>query len=281
MAAPSEAEIRAALLARCRAAEPGDLLVEEVPVVTADLSNRIDLAAAGAHLRGFEIKSAADNLSRLPAQALGYGLAFWDLTLVADASHLDHTSPLLGSHWGLVEVSRGPDGAVVFYIRREPAPNPDRDPSVLGTLLWKAEAEALAAAHGLVLPARARARDIHAALGAGVAISDIEAAVVAAWRSRGDWRDALRRTSARPTRPRSARSFEEVGRVASRRTAAAVRAPTGARFAGAGVPSSPMVASDCYSVATPPADPPHEMPGPPFRRTVALLHCSPTSQNDR
>lgn len=98
---------------------------------------RIDLAAIGQQLGGYEIKGARDDLSRLPSQAAAYGQVFDRLTLVASDRHLDEAARALPAWWGLALVRS--EGRTIETIRPA-ASNPNRDPHALVRLLWHDEA---------------------------------------------------------------------------------------------------------------------------------------------
>jgi hypothetical protein len=153
-------------------------------------TNRIDVAMAGDRLRGFEIKSAADNLARLPAQAAAYDRVFVELSLVGDAAHLEQGSAMLRPHWGLIEaVTTDDEGGVRLETRRRATLNPARDPLMVARLLWRPEALALAERHDLAAGlGRARRPLIWASLVEHLSLEELEAAVIAAMRARPTWR---------------------------------------------------------------------------------------------
>jgi hypothetical protein len=110
-------------------------LVPEMGLCQGDA--RIDLAAIGNELDGYEIKSGRDDLRRLASQAEVYNLVFDRLTLVAAARHLDRAAARLPSWWGLAAV----DGSAEAIETLRPAlANPARDPLATVRLLWRDEA---------------------------------------------------------------------------------------------------------------------------------------------
>ncbi|CAG0947921.1 hypothetical protein ANRL1_04713 [Anaerolineae bacterium] len=60
-----------------------------------------DLAVANGKLEGFEIKSDADSLRRLPLQQKFYQRVFERMVLVTTLKHLHHARKQLPSNWGL------------------------------------------------------------------------------------------------------------------------------------------------------------------------------------
>ncbi len=101
-------------------------------------AGRIDLAAAGSELLGWEIKGGRDTLVRLPRQAELYSQIFDRLTLVATNRHLVAAQDCVPAWWGLMSVGDG-----VLTIERLPQRNPGRDRMALAELLWRDEAIAI------------------------------------------------------------------------------------------------------------------------------------------
>ena len=70
------------------------------------------------YLCGFEIKSAADDLERLKAQAKRYRRYFRKLYLVAAECHVEPALEILPSYWGVWVVR--PHGGAVHIVRKTP-----------------------------------------------------------------------------------------------------------------------------------------------------------------
>lgn len=128
--------IRAALETLIRAVEPSARLIPELGVRQG--AGRIDLAAVGRELAGWEIKGARDSLTRLPRQAEMFSKVFERLTLVAPERHLTAAERSVPDWWGLIVVA---DGALSTV--RASRSNPTRDPMAIAELLWKDEAVAI------------------------------------------------------------------------------------------------------------------------------------------
>lgn len=129
--------IRTELERLVRQSDPTARLIPELGVRGG--AGRIDLAAAGSELAGWEIKGSRDSLARLTRQADLYSQIFHRLTLVATERHLDAAHDRVPGWWGLMSVGDG-----VLRIERAPARNPSPDPMALAELLWKDEAVAIA-----------------------------------------------------------------------------------------------------------------------------------------
>lgn len=135
----SESEIREILRVfarRLTAAKTDALLVEEVTVDGG--RNRIDMLYFGDSTIGVEIKSASDDLSRLPAQAASFDQYFEFLILVADVKQVARATKILPSWWGIFEVSKH-DGRTRLLKIRDPERNPNARSEYLLELLWKSE----------------------------------------------------------------------------------------------------------------------------------------------
>lgn len=150
-----EIAIRAALRPRALldAGEPSARLIEEfwTPVS----HRRADLAVIGAELHGYEIKSEADTLRRLPRQVEEFSRIFDRCTAVVAEKHKEKALEFLPAWWGLMIVEAGP--ALGFRVERKSQRNRDVDLELVVRLLWRAELEEILTHHG-VEPDRAGGR---------------------------------------------------------------------------------------------------------------------------
>jgi len=99
---------------------------------------RIDVALIDDALHGYEIKSASDNLERLPSQQAIYGKVFERITLVADERHVQEAVKMVPKEWGLIVVGmkkQKPYADTLWPARR----NQDLDKLALAQLLWRDE----------------------------------------------------------------------------------------------------------------------------------------------
>lgn len=102
--------------------------------------NRIDVAVLNGHLHGYEIKSAKDTLTRLPAQLDEYRRSLQRLTIVVAPNHLDGVLSIAPEWSGIVRARKGPRGGINFTTIRKAAINPEVDSVALAHLLWRKEA---------------------------------------------------------------------------------------------------------------------------------------------
>lgn len=122
------------------------LLIDELGLCQGNA--RIDVAVVNGTLTGYEIKSEADTLYRLPHQALVYSRILDYVTIVASRLHVEKIETLIPEWWGITEVVRQNDQLELSVIR--PAErNPNVDPHALAQLLWRDEALAILNALGI------------------------------------------------------------------------------------------------------------------------------------
>ncbi len=134
-----EADVRLALVERLlreHAAERQTRIVHELSLCQAEA--RIDVAVVNGRLTGWEIKTAADTLGRLPAQEPVYSRVFDRVWLAADARHIDRALGLIPAWWGVVRVGESGGACRLTHVRPSRL-NPDVDLGSLVRLLWREE----------------------------------------------------------------------------------------------------------------------------------------------
>jgi hypothetical protein len=131
-------EVRGALTARLSAKYTADdgRLVHELAIP--QHSARVDLAWISASLTGFEIKSGADTLQRLPAQQLAYGRVFDRMYLALESCHLERALSVIPNWWGVLELRSTRNGPR-WIERRRSRLNPQVDIHSVVQLLWRSE----------------------------------------------------------------------------------------------------------------------------------------------
>ncbi|TSD06298.1 MAG: hypothetical protein Greene07147_157 [Parcubacteria group bacterium Greene0714_7] len=101
---------------------------------------RIDVAVVNGVLRGFEIKSDRDTLSRLPEQIHAYNAIFDQVTLIVGTKHFVDAFKMIPEWWGIDTAHIGEDGQVFFNKIRKPKNNPEQDHVSIARMLWRGEA---------------------------------------------------------------------------------------------------------------------------------------------
>jgi len=181
----SEASIRAELLRTLWIADPNELILQEVGLLRGAF--RADVVACGTRLAGFEIKSAADDLSRLEHQMRAYGAVFDTASVVVTVRHLRGVLEILPEWWGVLLATGTDDGTTLLSLR-EPEQNPSPDSVALASLLWKEEAAAiLERTEAAVIRSSVTRRAAHKALAEALERDELRENVVRAMRLRVDW----------------------------------------------------------------------------------------------
>ncbi|NJS14073.1 MAG: sce7726 family protein [Sphingopyxis sp.] len=104
---------------------------------------RVDVAVVNGALHGYEIKSDADTLERLPAQIATYGLVLDKATLVVGERHAPKAVALLPDWWGVKIATQGPRGGISLHEEKRARTNPSIDPLAVAELLWSNEVRAI------------------------------------------------------------------------------------------------------------------------------------------
>ena len=118
------------------------IILEELGILGGEA--RVDIAVINGELIGYEIKSARDNLQRLPRQIEFYNSVFDRVILVVDERHMAGALQLLPEWWGV----KGIFGSRLESVR-EGGCNQDVDAWSLCWLLWREEALEILNRHGL------------------------------------------------------------------------------------------------------------------------------------
>ena len=101
---------------------------------------RVDIAVVNGFLHGYEIKSDADTLDRLPSQIAIYSAVLDRATLVVGCRHSEKATALLPEWWGVKVAISGARGGISFENTRPAKLNPNIDALALAELLWRPEA---------------------------------------------------------------------------------------------------------------------------------------------
>lgn len=87
---------------------------------------------------GIEIKSDADNYSRLSRQVPDYDRYFDYNIIVVGSTHALHVEEHVPDYWGIISVEETEDGCDFYYFRR-PEPNPKMIMRSKIEILWRYE----------------------------------------------------------------------------------------------------------------------------------------------
>jgi hypothetical protein len=187
--AAGDAEIRSALKVYLSDAgvASGGLLIDELGLCQG--CARVDLVLLDESLRGFEIKSERDVLTRLAGQIKIYNRVLDQVTIVAPGRHLPKIYNLVPDWWGILEVSQAPSGIQLATVR--PAiMNPELDAYSISQLLWRAEVLEVLAGLGLDKGVLSKPRAvIWRRLVETHSLDEIRRIVRVRLRARGNWRN--------------------------------------------------------------------------------------------
>ncbi|HEM7891982.1 TPA: sce7726 family protein [Burkholderia cepacia] len=142
--ATRDRDVRTAVMKKVLAeplSNPNVLVVEELGLEHG--ACRVDIAVINGVIHGYELKSDADTLHRLPLQIDAYSRALDKATLVVSERHFVEAANLLPPWWGIKVSHVGPRGAVHIETERAAAMNPDISPFHVAHLLWRDEALAI------------------------------------------------------------------------------------------------------------------------------------------
>ncbi len=109
---------------------------------------RVDIAVVNGCLHGFELKSDADNLLRLPRQVDAYSRSLDKATLVVGTEHYATAETMLPPWWGIKIVSTSPRGLLRLQTHRRARKNPDPSLFHMAHLMWRDEVIEVLRAHG-------------------------------------------------------------------------------------------------------------------------------------
>ena len=163
------------------------LVIDELGLAHAKA--RIDVAVINGCVHGFEIKSAADSLTRLPLQLALYEECLEKLTIVCAAKHIEGVRNLVPRWCGILVAEQGPRGGIEFVSLREARRNSGVVAHRLAHLLWRPEAVALLARMNVppeVL--RAPRKTLYESLATHFSIEEITAYIKDSMAARPDWR---------------------------------------------------------------------------------------------
>ena len=118
--------------------QPDTIILDELSLWHGEA--RVDIALVNGILHGYEIKSAADTLARLPQQVLIYGSVLDQATLVVAGKHLNRALDIIPFWWGVELVKQSDNRSLSFETVRLPQDNYGIEALCVAQLLWRDEA---------------------------------------------------------------------------------------------------------------------------------------------
>lgn len=149
---------------------------------------RADIAVVNGLLHGFEIKSDADTLDRLPTQVQLYSEVFDKVTLVVGQRLVDEAMGMVPDWWG-VKVAVSEKGCVHFCQVRNTRQNVGQNMMAISELLWKPEVTDILLGLGIPTKLLRKPRaELYAMLVANVSPNELKRLVREKLKSRAGWR---------------------------------------------------------------------------------------------
>lgn len=125
------------LLDREHANEPDTRIFEELGLRQGEV--RVDLAVVNGELKGYEIKSQADTLRRLPTQVRIYSQVLDFATIVLEENHREDALTIIPEWWEVLVATRC-SNEIRLERTRAGSRNERLNKRALAELLWHAEA---------------------------------------------------------------------------------------------------------------------------------------------
>lgn len=143
-----DADMRVKLLDELRRmnAQHDYRIIEEMAVCDGDA--RVDVAVANGKLCGYEIKSNADTLDRLPLQQKCYDRTFDNVSIVVGEKFVDSIHLYVPEYWGIFVIKEAQNECRIKKVRAAKV-NRNVEINALLELLWKEEIFALLKQHNI------------------------------------------------------------------------------------------------------------------------------------
>lgn len=187
----NDASIRKAVhskLLRRQHSDPETLVVEELGLEHG--ASRVDVAAINGLIQGYEIKSDADDLSRLTHQIQIYSRVFDKLTVISGDRHTSDCESALPYWCGLVRCGIGPRGGKTFETIRPARRNSDVNSHSVAMLLWRNEAVEVLRQLDSSPKLLRKSRDVlYSEIADKLSHSEVRSVVAQALKERKGWRD--------------------------------------------------------------------------------------------
>lgn len=172
--------------------DPGTMMIDEMGLLDGDC--RIDLAVVNGQLHGYEIKSDADTLERLPTQAAAYSSVFDRVTIVAGSKHFEKICGHVPEWWGIIAATAD-ENRLILREDRTPLDNNGVDPVAVASLLWRDELLTILKDHGAARGLSGRPRwHLRKVLGGLIPLDELKSMVRSTLKQRIGWRPDAQRT---------------------------------------------------------------------------------------
>lgn len=152
-------------------------------------ASRADIAVINGLMHGYELKSAKDNLLRLPSQVKYYSSVMDKVTLVVDKSHFDEAYQIIPEWWGIKIADIGPRGGISISHYRKEKLNKKTEPLMLAQLLWKDECLSILSEFDMLSGNKSKPRfELWGILSSSIPADILHSRVKTALKNRSNWR---------------------------------------------------------------------------------------------
>ncbi len=193
------------------------MIIEELGLCRGTV--RVDIAVVNGTLKGYEIKSERDTLTRLSAQATAYNRIFDTVTVVVAERHLRAAAAIIPEWWGIqVATTHEASSSLMIEHLRGELPNTAVDPESLVQLLWRDEVLTLLDQRNAARSLKSKPRRVlWDVLARTISLPELKDLVRECLRSRSQWRsDPPRRQGDGMSRPYARSSDSQYQRVLPR-----------------------------------------------------------------
>lgn len=165
------------------------LMIEEMAVC--DGLARVDIAVANGKLWGYEIKSDADSLIRLPLQEPHYSKTFDKMVVVIGHKFTDSIVNYIPDWWGVILARETKKKTVVLDNIRTAKQNPNISAESLLELLWAEELRSLLISQGQKGLSNKNRRILRQIAKDSVSLNVIKQFTLEALKTRENWRESI------------------------------------------------------------------------------------------
>ena len=162
-------------------------IIQELAIC--DGVSRADIAVANGSLCGYEIKSDADTLERLPSQMLYYNQTFDKVFIVVGTKYENRILEYIPDWWGIYIASYDKHGDVILKQKKRGRVNKEISADALLKLLWRAELVELLKQHGVKSLSGKNRRILRKMAAEKLALKDIRNFTREQLKNRTEWRE--------------------------------------------------------------------------------------------
>lgn len=174
--------------------DPNTVVIDELGLRHG--KSRVDVGVINGAISGLEIKSAYDNLRRLPRQTAVFNTVLDYVTLVLTEKHIEKARAIIPEWWGVLVTSTDMTGTIRFDCIRAAKENPSPEALAVAKLLWREEALNVLEQMDMAAGLRSKPRIvIYRKLTHVTTLTELQAIVRQQLRIRKSWRSGEPRTS--------------------------------------------------------------------------------------